>query len=196
MGRGVCVCVGGGGGLGGKIDEMGLGKGKKRGAGWSERAVRRMGEERKNLVLPVRVRTWAWKWARKARMVCLVGSGTPSHRGWSPSTRAYHSALAASSESPGSRYPSKSRTARPSASDSQARRKQRERMSPTAGPPRTRTISAVLPPSSETGRTWATREEREERDAATELKAVPPEKTVRQGSVVGAGVVVRGGAGD
>lgn len=35
---------------------------------------------------------------------------------------------------------------------SSARRRQRERMSPTAGPPRTRTISAVLPPSSETGR--------------------------------------------
>ena len=32
----------------------------------------------------------------------------------------------------------------------------RERMSPTAGPPRTRTISAVLPPSSETGSTCAT----------------------------------------
>ena len=31
-----------------------------------------------------------------------------------------------------------------------------ERMSPTAGPPSTLTISAVLPPSSETGNTCAT----------------------------------------
>ena len=31
-----------------------------------------------------------------------------------------------------------------------------ERMSPTAGPPSTLTISAVLPPSSDTGSTWAT----------------------------------------
>ena len=40
---------------------------------------------------------------------------------------------------------------------SSARRRHRDRMSPTAGPPSTRTISAVLPPSSETGRTCATR---------------------------------------
>jgi hypothetical protein len=44
-----------------------------------------------------------------------------------------------------------------SGSLSSARRKQRERMSPTAGPPSTRTISAVLPPSSDTGSTWVTR---------------------------------------
>ncbi len=30
-------------------------------------------------------------------------------------------------------------------------------MSPTAGPPSTLTISAVLPPSSDTGRMWVTR---------------------------------------
>ena len=40
---------------------------------------------------------------------------------------------------------------------SSANRRHRERMSPTAGPPNTRTISAVLPPSSETGSTCATR---------------------------------------
>ena len=40
---------------------------------------------------------------------------------------------------------------------SSARRRHRERMSPTAGPPSTLTISAVLPPSSETGSTCATR---------------------------------------
>lgn len=40
---------------------------------------------------------------------------------------------------------------------SSARRRHRDRMSPTAGPPRTRTISAVLPPSSLTGSTCATR---------------------------------------
>ena len=39
---------------------------------------------------------------------------------------------------------------------SSASLKHRERMSPTAGPPSTRTISAVLPPSSETGSTCAT----------------------------------------
>ena len=38
---------------------------------------------------------------------------------------------------------------------SSARRRHLERMSPTAGPPSTLTISAVLPPSSETGSTWA-----------------------------------------
>lgn len=43
-----------------------------------------------------------------------------------------------------------------SSSESSARRRQRDRMSPTAGPPTTRTISAVLPPSSETGSTYAT----------------------------------------
>jgi hypothetical protein len=43
-----------------------------------------------------------------------------------------------------------------SSSESSASRKHRERMSPTAGPPSTRTISAVLPPSSDTGSTYAT----------------------------------------
>lgn len=44
-----------------------------------------------------------------------------------------------------------------SSSLSSASRRQRERMSPTAGPPSTRTISAVEPPSSETGSTCDTR---------------------------------------
>ena len=44
-----------------------------------------------------------------------------------------------------------------SSSESSARRRQRDRMSPTAGPPRTLTISAVLPPSSDTGSTYVTR---------------------------------------
>ena len=39
---------------------------------------------------------------------------------------------------------------------SSANLKHLERMSPTAGPPSTRTISAVLPPSSDTGSTCAT----------------------------------------
>lgn len=44
-----------------------------------------------------------------------------------------------------------------SASLSSARRRHLLRISPTAGPPSTRTISAVLPPSSETGSTCVTR---------------------------------------
>ncbi len=43
-----------------------------------------------------------------------------------------------------------------SASVSSASRRHLERMSPTAGPPSTLTISAVLPPSSETGRMCVT----------------------------------------
>ena len=43
-----------------------------------------------------------------------------------------------------------------SASALSARRKHRERISPTAGPPRTLTISAVLPPSSDTGKICVT----------------------------------------
>lgn len=40
---------------------------------------------------------------------------------------------------------------------SSANRRHLDRMSPTAGPPTTRTISAVLPPSSDTGSTCAMR---------------------------------------
>ena len=54
-------------------------------------------------------------------------------------------------------------------------------MSPTAGPPNTLTISAVEPPSSLTGNTYATRVVRRRRRDATLLNAVPPEKTTREG---------------
>mmetsp|Transcript_18698 Transcript_18698/g.38420 ORF Transcript_18698/g.38420 Transcript_18698/m.38420 type:complete len:222 (+) Transcript_18698:1601-2266(+) len=55
-----------------------------------------------------------------------------------------------------SRCPNKRLTALASAVVPGARRSKRDRISPTAGPPKTRTISAVLPPSSVTGRTCHT----------------------------------------
>jgi hypothetical protein len=100
--------------------------------------------------------TRVWKCTRNARIVCLYGSLTPDHSKWSPSRMLYHSILAASPSCVDSRCPSRALTARASSLYSSARRRQRERMSPTAGPPRTRTISAVLPPSSDTGSTCET----------------------------------------
>ena len=71
-------------------------------------------------------------------------------------TRARTRTLAAAG-SRGSRWPSSVLTARASDVLSSDSRRQRERMSPTAGPPNTRTISAVEPPSSEMGITCVTR---------------------------------------
>lgn len=51
-----------------------------------------------------------------------------------------------------------------------------EKEKPSKTLPSTRTISAVLPPSSETGRTWATRVVRFFSSSATPLNAVPPEQ--------------------
>ena len=55
-------------------------------------------------------------------------------------------------------------------------------MSPTAGPPSTRTISAVLPPSSDTGSTCAMRVVSCRMWPATLLNAVPPLNTTSDGS--------------
>jgi len=71
---------------------------------------------------------------------------------------------------------------------SSANRRHLDRMSPTAGPPSTRTISAVLPPSSETGSTCATRVVSCRRWPARLLKAVPPLKTTRAGQEISAAV--------
>jgi hypothetical protein len=60
----------------------------------------------------------------------------------------------------------------------------RERRSPMAGPPMTRRISAVLPPSSETGMTWDVQEERSLSSSAMLFIAVPPEKTTSFGSTL------------
>ena len=51
----------------------------------------------------------------------------------------------------------------------------------TAGPPRTRTISAVDPPSSETGMTCMTLLVSSMRSSTMPLKAVPPVKAMREG---------------
>ena len=58
--------------------------------------------------------------------------------------------------SAGAPHVSRAHSAVTSASVSSARRRHLERMSPTAGPPSTLTISAVLPPSSDTGRMCVT----------------------------------------
>lgn len=120
----------------------------------------------------------------------------------------YHSDLAWRASS-GKRWPSNLRTATASEVLLSANLKHLDRISPTAGPPntqsgpvrnnnrrsrriefekydwnyvpRTRTISAVLPPSSETGRTCATRVVKFLSSSTTPLKAVPPEKTSREG---------------
>mmetsp|Transcript_32403 Transcript_32403/g.103112 ORF Transcript_32403/g.103112 Transcript_32403/m.103112 type:complete len:217 (-) Transcript_32403:502-1152(-) len=94
-----------------------------------------------------------WKWTRKARIVCLYGSDIPSHSACSPSVMASHSALAPIWSVGWRRCARSSRTASASSLPASASRRHRERMSPTAGPPRKRTISAVLPPSSDTGST-------------------------------------------
>ena len=72
-------------------------------------------------------------------------------------------------------------TARASGVDTSESRRHRERMSPTAGPPSTRTISAVLPPSSDTGSTCATRGVSVLSGAARLFIAVPPEKSTSDG---------------
>eukprot|EP00966_Prymnesium_polylepis_P117143 2706793-Prymnesium_polylepis.2 len=54
-------------------------------------------------------------------------------------------------------------------------------MSPIAGPPSTRRISAVLPPSSDTGSTCATLGQASHSGSAMVLKAVPPLNTTSRG---------------
>jgi hypothetical protein len=93
------------------------------------------------------------KWLRKRRMICLYGVLIPSHSASLPSAIANQCCLAAASSCAGRRCESSALTQRSSAVSSAASRMQRARTSPTAGPPSTRVISLVLPPSSETGST-------------------------------------------
>lgn len=93
----------------------------------------------------------------------------------------YHSYLEVFSSSSGNRCARRDLTALASAFPVSLSLRQRERMSPTAGPPSTRTISAVLPPSSETGKTCETLVVYDEKYSATPLNAVPPEKTTKLG---------------
>ena len=123
--------------------------------------------------------TSEWKCTRNDRIRCLYGSETPVQRGCVPSTTRRQSSLASlcaeeeaeaeggagegeeeegegeeEEEEDGRRWARSLATARASgAASASASRRHRERMSPTAGPPRTLAISAVEPPSSETGRT-------------------------------------------
>ena len=106
----------------------------------------------------------------------------PSHRSWSPSWMAYHSSLASLESVAWSRCARSSFTALASAVDSSERRRHRDRRSPTAGPPSTRTISAVDPPSSETGMTCVTLLVRVMSSWTTPLNAVPPVKHTSLGS--------------
>ena len=104
-----------------------------------------------------------------------------SHSSWSPSWMRYHSALALALSVAWRRCARSALTARASTVDSSDRRRHRERTSPTAGPPRTRTISAVDPPSSETGMTCMTLLVSSMRSSTMPLKAVPPVKATREG---------------
>ena len=105
----------------------------------------------------------------------------PAHRSCSPSMTRYHSFFALDS-SRSRRCPRRVFTAACSLVAFEASRRHRDLMSPTAGPPRTRTISAVLPPSSETGRTWVTDSApgRFASSRAQLLRAVPPEKNTKR----------------
>ena len=114
------------------------------------------------------------KCTRNARIVCWYRGSMPCHSGSVPSTMRLH-AMRASSRSLGSRYCKRPFTATASGVDTSESRRQRDRMSPTAGPPSTRTISAVEPPSSETGITCAMRVDTLDTAAARLFMAVPPE---------------------
>lgn len=112
--------------------------------------------------------------------MCLYGADTPCHRVCSPSTMPYHSWRAALGSTL-SLCPRSARTALASSLESSDSLKHRLRISPTAGPPSTRTISAVLPPSSLTGKTCATRVVHALSDATNPLNAVPPLKATSEG---------------
>eukprot|EP00951_Prasinocladus_malaysianus_P022876 scaffold192987_cov37-Prasinocladus_malaysianus.AAC.1 len=106
-----------------------------------------------------------------------LGMPTLSHSGCSPSTISIHSRLASEASFLFSLWPSSLFTALDSESLASASLRHLDRMSPTAGPLSTLTISAVLPPSSDTGRTWVTFLVSDWKAEATLLKAVPPLKT-------------------
>mmetsp|Transcript_716 Transcript_716/g.1912 ORF Transcript_716/g.1912 Transcript_716/m.1912 type:complete len:225 (-) Transcript_716:3-677(-) len=131
------------------------------------------------------LRTQLKKWPRKRRMICLYSREMWFHSVCEPSTIWNHSWRAEFSSLPHRRCPSSALTALSSSVASAERRRQRERTSPTAGPPKTRTISAVDPPSSDTGSTYDTRAVCVRSVAAASLKAVPPD-TISRLSLVAA----------
>mmetsp|Transcript_529 Transcript_529/g.2022 ORF Transcript_529/g.2022 Transcript_529/m.2022 type:complete len:254 (-) Transcript_529:103-864(-) len=129
-----------------------------------------------------RLRMFCWKCTKNALIVFLYASLIPSHSGWSPSTTWYHSCFASSALCAESLCPSSAFTDLDSLVLSELNLRHLLLMSPTAGPPNTLTISAVLPPSSETGKTCVTSSVWCFRDKsiclAHEFRAVPPENTI------------------
>mmetsp|Transcript_3908 Transcript_3908/g.11746 ORF Transcript_3908/g.11746 Transcript_3908/m.11746 type:complete len:228 (-) Transcript_3908:180-863(-) len=129
-----------------------------------------------------RLRMFCWKCTKNALIVFLYASLIPSHSGWSPSTTWYHSCFASSALCAESLCPSSAFTDLDSSVLSELNLRHLLLMSPTAGPPNTLTISAVDPPSSETGKTCVTSSVWCFRDKsiclAHEFRAVPPENTI------------------
>mmetsp|Transcript_5096 Transcript_5096/g.17774 ORF Transcript_5096/g.17774 Transcript_5096/m.17774 type:complete len:302 (+) Transcript_5096:1721-2626(+) len=147
----------------------------------------------KSNLAPAVTTSW-WKCARNGRMTSLTGAEMPSHRGSSPSSMGYHSRRACVLSVGCRRCARSAFTARCSGVLSAASRRQRLRMSPTAGPPSTRTTSAVEPPSSLTGRLCVTACVHPSICAATELNAVPPLNTTTRGWAGPRGAPGGGGA--